>query len=152
MKAKEKYAVRDAMELLKRDAPAYWNHVVKVILSIRYTPNLCGETADACTAGYPQLWRVIGFRIPPSHFSTIELAVRISHESRHYGINTYGQIYVIPHTCRHCGNLRERMSDAIYREDETLRSILTEQNVLDGEIITVGEDCFDSVDTEFLYA
>lgn len=119
-----RWQVERALDVLRWHAPGHHAHVLGVIEGVKYLGgDGCGENAIACTAGPHGRWIVL--TSPPEASALIELAVTLSHESRHYGFDLYGRLVGIEHTCRDCSAHDERARDAIYQEDERLRQHLT---------------------------
>lgn len=115
--------VEQALDLLRLHATGYYSHLHRVIEGVKYLGGGgCGENAIACTAGPHERWIVL--TSPPEATDPLELAVTLSHEARHWAIDHRGNLYTVEHTCRDCSLIDQRARDAIYQEDERLRSLL----------------------------
>lgn len=117
------WQIEQALEVLRWHAPGHHTHFFQVIEGVKYLGgDGCGSNAIACTAGPHGRWVVL--TSPPENATLIDLAVTLSHEARHFAFDGYGGLTVVAHTCRNCSHPAERAHDAIYQEDERLRTHL----------------------------
>ena len=111
--------VISALRLLRLAAWRYFEHFLIEIDEVAYRPGACGPGAVACTGIH--LGRRAVLSMDPLSMDLIELAVTLSHESRHHYTTERGRHLIRLLTCRDCSDPAERNTDPIYRSDEALR-------------------------------
>jgi hypothetical protein len=115
-----------ALRLLERHAPDHLRHLLVHISSIEHAPTGCSldRRTIACTGG--PFYRTIVLQHDPIGCNTIDLAVTLSHEARHWDIDAMGYQFLVPHQCSEggCYDAAERALDPIYACDELLRAHL----------------------------
>ena len=130
--AKDKRQLNMAIELLRRVFPDQYDWFMHVVTTIDGRTPACGcdEKTVACTLPSPDTTILVGFHQRISNITAPELAIVLSHESRHWG-PVYGsdtQLREIKHRCSDPACLQpwERAMDPIYSVDAMLRPQLTQ--------------------------